>query len=176
MFLFSPPGFANSTDDYRFLTYRMSGGTTVSKVADKCRKVADTFFVIRENDKKGEGYHYHAIMRMNKEPPKSWYTKGVHINLKKIGRPQTTDGMVLPMGGSTAQDDLEHLHHCPEDRPLVEEEILKRSLDKHLKKTARLKNVERVLQYMSKDYQDRSPVRYVDYAYVYNGKQSTLPT
>jgi len=172
---FKPPGFSSPTDDYRFLTYRMPGGTTISKVADKCRKVADTFFVIRENDKKGEGYHYHAILRMIKEPPRSWYTQGVHVNLKKIGRAQTLVGMKLPQPNPTAQEDLEQLILSPEDLPRIEQRLIDVALAKSVKRTARLKSIERVLQYMSKDYQDRAPIQYQDYCYVYNNKQSPLP-
>lgn len=175
---FSPPGFASATADYRFLTYRKADGTTTSKVADKCRKISDTFFVIRENDTKGGGYHYHAILSIKKgikDPPKSWFTKGVHINLKKIGRPQTNEGMILPSSDLSFREANDWLLICPEDRPQTEERLIEQALVRHIKRTNRLKNVERVLQYMSKEYQDRPPILYEEYVYVHNGKTSTLP-
>jgi len=172
---FCPEGFASAVADYRFLTYRHQANPPIGRVSDRCRKVSSTFLVIRENDKTMGHYHYHAIMLMDKEPPKSWYTKGVHINLQKIGRRNNPVGMVLPLPGPTAQEDAELLAHEPERRPEIELRNLDIAMERHAKKAKRQLNVDKVLAYMTKEYTDRAPVRYVDYVYLHKGVSTVLP-
>lgn len=166
--------FQGFQKDVRFLTYRdPKKHVAIGKVNDHCRKVSDTYYIVRERDKATEGYHYHAIMLMNKEPAKGWYTKGIHINLKKIGRRANNVGMVLPVQGPTALEKAVELFHCPENKEALEKASLEHAMAGELKRYKRKNHVDRVLNYMAKE--QINPVRFVDYMFVVKTKHMVLP-
>ena len=49
------------------------------------KKISDNFIVVQESNKANNGVHYHGVVLPKKTPHKGWFTKGVHINIKKIG-------------------------------------------------------------------------------------------
>ena len=173
------PRFYTITNDVRFLTYRHFKPVKVGKVTDHLKKVSKNFLIVRETDKVRQGgYHYHAIMIMDKEPHKGWYTKGVHIDLRKIGRPQTNVGLTVPLPDNTVLETKEMLYHEPERLSEVERAV-ERKIERKVFKTAkRKKHIDRVVAYLNKEQKDPQP--FVDYTYVINGRFShsgyPLPT
>lgn len=161
--------------DTRFLTYRdPSGKARLSNIRDHLRKVSDTYFLVREVNKKHVGYHYHALMVMKKEPAKGWYKKGIHINLKKIGKPQTLVGFVPSCPELTVREEEEMLHFDPTTYDGVVTHALDKAHAAYIKRTGHVKHLDRVIAYMHKEMPPE-PVQYTHYAYVVNGKATPLP-
>lgn len=150
--------------DVRFLTVKHHTIQTVGKVHDLCRKVSDEHFIVREKNKKTEGYHFHAFMIMKKEPTKQWFKKGVHMNLLKIGKRQDNVGMVLPLPGLTSSELAEAIHHEPAYALKVENDLILHSKRLFLKGSLRKLHCDKVLSYMSKDLSGEA-VHFVDYLY-----------
>lgn len=165
--------FRPQTADYRFLTFRSPTKQTIGKVSDHLRKISDEFFLVREEDKRIAGsYHFHAIAKLKNEPPRSWYTKGTHINLKKIGRSDSTVGMVLPPPDYTSEEKSKIAEHC--EPQVIDEIMFAHVLTKHLKRSRMSQNMERVKAYIMKDFQPTHK-RYVDYILMLGGKSAALP-
>ncbi len=162
--------FYAQNKDVRLLTYRNpKKQVKLGKVFDHCRKVSQDIFIVREDDKVKGKHHYHALMIMQKEPPIGWYTKGVHIDLKKVGRPQTNVGLVVPMPGLTTLEKLEMISEEPANQRFVESDHIEQTITKSLQKTNRDKHVERVVRYLNKEQTDES-IQYVDYILYIKGK------
>lgn len=139
----------------------------IGYVNDLLRKVSSTYLVVREKNKISDGYHFHAIAKMEKKPPATWYKKGVHMKLQKIGSPEKLpEDWKIPipyLSRRTLSDMREHY----EDNVIIDylmEKTARVSLAKMRKNT----QIEKVLRYMSKDLD--MPMQYTDYIYVHNKK------
>lgn len=142
-------------------------------VSDHCRKIADTFLVVREKNQRTVGWHFHAILICKKEPPKSWYKKGVHIHLKKVGKRDSLVGMVLPQPDLTAQEVAEALHHEPALSGHMEQHMINVCLAKHAKHKSLTDHRERVCNYLFKDV-NKDHVQYVDYILRKSGNNESI--
>lgn len=162
-----------SQDDIRFLTVKSNEIKKIGKVSDMCRKVSDTFFIVRELNKATPGFHYHVIMKMNKEPHKGWYKKGWHIHLLKVGKPQTMVTMQPPSPGFSKKELYEIGQHDKTNARVIEmKQIESRLIDTVLKTKYYDTSVERVIRYMYKEF--ISPQRYINYILCIKGSQKCL--
>jgi len=161
--------FVTASGDLRFLTLKGEGKyQKIDTVRRLCAKIAKSYIIVRERNKIIEGYHFHALLKVEKEPTKSWFKKGVHMNLKKVGRPQTMEGFRLPMPEITVREKKEALYEgtlTPED---VEDMMVKDLEKKVRKQCAQRRHVDRILLYMSKELE--LPAQYLDYILVIGGK------
>ena len=49
-------------------------------------KISGTYIIIREKNKVGNGYHFHALFTAKTAPKRNWFRKGVHINICELGK------------------------------------------------------------------------------------------
>jgi len=164
--------FASPTGDYRFLTFKgvASKHQKIGFVSDLCRKVSGTFIVVRERNKKSEGYHFHAIMMMQNEPPKSWFKKGIHMNLQRIGKNGNGNGNVIPdiMNAKECMDACQ----TESGKEMVETQIMERAFAQSHRAVKHRDAVGRVLSYMEKEME--YPSQYTDYVFYLRGKSVAL--
>lgn len=134
-----------------------------------CRKISRTYVVVREANKKSVGYHFHALLKDCKKPPKNFFKKGVHMNLQKVGG----DVVIRLVGGVrvVAKPDTAHLLEMTVDKA-IEHVALQKVLDKGTRDRKVVLHVSRVLHYMSKDLE--LPAQYTDYIYKHSGKSVKL--
>lgn len=167
--------FTKKTGDYRFLTLRGAKPKEqkINYANSICKTISKTYLIVREKNHQNDGYHFHAILDCHKEPSKRFFKKGVHMHLKKIGRPDTLEGFVLPLPDPfpTPKDRYDYGHDptTMEDKEIHQIDCL---IQKRRKELRQNKHVERVLTYMSKDLD--MPIQYHDYIYVHNGKNVKL--
>jgi len=156
--------------DVRFFTFK---GTEkkhqrIGFVNDKCRKISNTYVIVREANKKTEGCHFHALLKVHTPPKQSWFIKGVHMNLKKVGYSltQRTNGLNL-------KEVLEYSGHCPELAKTLMDDLVLEKVDHQIEKCMkRDDHVENCLLYISKDME--FPAQYTDYIISNRGKMATL--
>lgn len=55
---------------------------------DHLKKISDNFLIVREKNKVNNGFHFHSVVLPYKTPTRSWYRKGIHINVKKVNGPR----------------------------------------------------------------------------------------
>lgn len=137
-----------------------------------CKKVSKTYIIVRERNKITEGYHYHAILKMSSLPPRKWYTKGIHMNLKRIGVSRRVKGLFSKKEvhdlASGCSENPEDLMGVVEDG-LVDKVIADRGVD-----DVRAVHVDRTLNYLSKEME--MPAQYSDYIFSVRGKLVALAT
>lgn len=79
-----------------FLTLRGGKFNSIGKVSDHLRKISKNYFVIKELDANKASNHFHAIFEHKGPVRKSWFRKGVHMNVFKVGKPDLGVGKVIP--------------------------------------------------------------------------------
>lgn len=149
-------------------------------VADKCRKVSKTYFIVKEKNKDQPGYHFHALLKLDKKPSRGWYKKNVHMYMKQLGTctcicdgESVGEGIVNPAPSLTSitQNDVY------EADGKLDEEYSMQQLDRMLatadKQVRHKKDLDRVVNYMFKEYQS-THTQYRDYVLVVGGKSQTL--
>lgn len=162
--------FVGASSDLRFLTLKGEEPKyqTLATVQRLCAIIANSYIIVREANKTKDGYHFHALLKVTKEPPKSWFKKGVHMNLKKVGRPQTMEGFVPPVPLPTNRE----VHEAQRDEVItpehLEELYFQKAYIKSKREQIKRKNVERILIYMSKELD--MPIQYKDYQLVISKK------
>lgn len=137
---------------------------------DLLRKVSDTYYIVREPNIIADGYHFHALVSINKDYiEKKWYRKGVHIHVEalckgKANIPQSFEEELYRKYGGVDEDDP-----FGDNMTFLQKQILDirhaacqkiRILENRDKKKT---DVGRVLSYMSKTHPTE---RYVDYMFV----------
>lgn len=161
--------FTSYTSDVRFLTLKGSAYQKIGKVSDLIRKISKTYVVVRELNKKSEGYHFHALIKVDKEPTKRWFRKGVHMNLQKLGNPSGSKNLPtgMPMFN---QNEISEIAEYDKDIALgiVKIQTLKTDWDNVNKKARYSKDIKRITSYMSKEME--LPAQYEDYLAVDKGK------
>lgn len=162
------------SNDVRVLTLKHENYQNIDKVAKHVKKISDTFFLVREKNKKDVGYHYHAILVVKKEPPRSWFRKGVHIHLTKLGRfTQDLKGFVPPIPEMNSRDISEVNSHDPQEaEAILIDKVARQTYLKFQKKEQRLKYVRGVIKYLTKEF--INPIQYVDYVYQIGRTNHTL--
>lgn len=165
------PLFEGSTNLF-FLT--LKGPKKVHNKIDftvkKCKKISKNFLVVREKNKNTEGYHFHALIKADDGPPKTWYTKGVHMHLKKVGKSDTKEGHTMPVPDITRRDVV--MDECP--MHYYVEAVEQRLIADIQKRQRRQTNVTKILTYMSKEMD--MPMQYTDYYLSCRGKSCQLTT
>ena len=138
-----------------------------------CKKVSKTYIIVRERNKITEGYHYHAVMKMTCLPKPSWFIKGIHMNLKRIGFTRRTK----PLFSKKEVHDISA--GCPEGQPAslkeyLDDDLLTKVIDDRGSDVARAVHVDRTLNYLSKEME--MPAQYSDYILSVRGKLVALAT
>lgn len=159
--------------DLRFLTVKGDKYQTVQAVNKLVKKIARTYYIVRETNKKSKGYHFHAILDCIKEPSVNWFKKGIHMNLVKVGKPNTKTIINIPI--TLTRDELhEWGEHCPAE---AHDHKVDSKIDACIHKTVRTTDVnrhlERILKYMKKEQE--FPAQYTDYMYVVSNKNCLIP-
>lgn len=167
--------FAAQNADYRMLTFRSDDPRhqRVGFINNLCRKIANTFFIVREADHKKAGWHFHAMLKVVKEPTYTWFIKGVHMHLTKIGKADSNIGRLPPPINPTREEIATMLHWEPEKYAEVELSVLQAAFSKTVKQRRMDDNKSKVCQYLLKEVSG-NPVQYVDYILCDNKKNITL--
>lgn len=163
--------FATASNDLRFLTVKGEGKyQNMPTIQKLCAKIAKSYIIVRERNKKTNGYHFHVLMILDKEPHGSWFKKGVHMNLQKVGRMKT--GYVIPMSGPTDKELFDAEVEGIITKDDVADVLQERVIENHIKMNKKLAHTCRILNYMSKEME--FPIQYVDYQIVYKSKNYEL--
>lgn len=161
----------STSSDLRMLTVKSPKYQTIEKMRKMCLKVSNTFFIVREKNKKSDGYHFHALLKMASEPKKSWYKKGVHINLLKVGRNNgpPLPPPVFPESKSTLDKELYdgEINQKEHDEALIDV-----MLAKSMRNLRMLNHVRRVVNYVTKEL--TNPQQYVNYHLIIRKKGVAL--
>lgn len=156
--------------DVRFLTFKgaLPKHQKMSFVENKIRPYSKNYIIVREKNKKSEGYHFHAIIKLNRVPKAQWYIKGVHMHLQKVGNRLAVNSRPL-----TKEEVLEYVYTVPEKKQTLisqlEERLVELKIDQTVKKND---DVSRVLSYMAKEFE--FPAQYTDYIICESGKMTLL--
>lgn len=136
----------------------------------KCKKISKTFVIVREPNKTTPGYHFHALIKATEEPPKRWYSKGVHMNMKRVGKSSINIGMNLnpPIQLYTDKHFAEGHFTSEKYTEVVEQKLMEVFHANHI----RLNHVDRLLTYMSKTLD--LPMQYTDYYFSNRGKSCKI--
>jgi len=164
-----------SQKDIRFLTLRgvKKRQQQIGFVNDKLRKISDNYYIVREKNKKVEGYHFHALVSVKKEPKKAWYTKGVHIHLKRVGRSETKTQCIPDPPCVTARDLVEcPIEILPELQDKYEEQLIQNTIKKSFKRHRIGSAINNCYHYMQKE--QSMPIQFHDYIFVCKGKHVRL--
>jgi len=157
--------------DVRFLTFKGTAKKhqSIGFINDKCRKISSTYSIVREANKATPGYHFHAILKCNTAPKKSWFIKGVHMNLQRVGKPLTAVSYPLNL-----KEVSQCLYFFPETAATLYAEQLDYKLDQVMEKfTQKSEDLDKILTYMSKELEH--PIQFTDYIISRKGKQTVLP-
>lgn len=167
-------GLFHAKKDLRFLTLKGEKFQKIGKVSDLVRKVSDTYYIVREANKKSAGFHFHALLSLTKKPSKSWFKKGVHMNLLKVGKPQDNTGMTIPPPPMTASMMSEWVHFEQKIASVHIEQVLIENQLTALQKRNRIDtHIRRILAYMAKEQE--FPAQYTDYILVKGSNHQALP-
>lgn len=164
------------TGDCHFLTFRglKPVHQKIDFVTKLCTKIASTYLIVREKNKKSAGYHFHAIVNVTTKPKKSWFKKGCHFHFQPIGRSGLIKGCVIPPNYTLTSKDVEdYVYHEPEKAPAtLEDDLVNVLIKKTVKNGRKRDSVLRVLNYMCKDFE--MPIQYHDYVCVIAGKNRVI--
>lgn len=56
----------------------------IGKVNDFIRRKSSNYFIVREKDKRKDGYHFHALVSQEKDIKPNWFRKGIHVHIKPV--------------------------------------------------------------------------------------------
>lgn len=144
-----------------------------------CKKLGKTFLIVRESNKKDKGYHYHAIVNVSTKPATSFFKKGIHIRLHKLGARypigHNNGAGRLPPPITFTKKELHEVQEYPHIKEMVVDAMTDAMFSIIHKKLNMCPHVNRVLSYLSKEIQTLpNPVQYQDYIYMKAGKMSNL--
>lgn len=168
--------FLTASGDVRLLTVKSTTDklSKISQIHKHLMKISNTYLITRENNKKTAGFHYHAVLKVQKEPSKSWFKKGIHMNLLKIGRYNgEIEGLNPPL---SLEPSIKQLVREAEDGETtideVTSEVMKRTAERSMKNQERIKHIKRALDYILKEL--TCPEQYVNYQFVIKGKSTAI--
>lgn len=129
-------------------------------------------------NKISEGYHFHALIAVDKEPHASWYKKGVHMHLQKVGYkpPEGAPQATIPIPPLTENELSEYLSVIDKKEEKSEEVVshtLAKAYEKIVKMDKRERHVKRVISYMEKEIEG-VPKQYEDYILFVGGKNTRI--
>lgn len=171
----------NSPKAY-FLTFKGKGKAhqKIDYVSKMIKKISNNYYIVREKNKMTEGYHFHAIFIMITKPKASWFKKGCHINLQKVGKGHLVYTAPLPqypppVNTGVSARDIDESHDAVEHSNnvrLYEDQIITKCIKDAGQSLDRLAHVQRTLKYMAKEQE--FPIQYTDYVYAVHGKNVKL--
>jgi len=158
-----------------FITVKGNGSyQKIGKINDLIRKVSGTYFIVREQNKQKDGFHYHAIVSQRKDLEPNWFRKGVHINVQNIGDkkihhpiiPESEEERLMLKYGSTDLDD--------DDKLIADHQILQQTkLNTRHRNNVKYTHVARVLTYMYKEL-PVEPKEFEDFIYKRGGSPEAI--
>ena len=172
----------HAKSDLRFLTVKGDKYQDINKVQKLVAKIANTYYIVRELNKKSCGYHFHALLSCEKEPTRRWFKKGVHMHLKKVGKiekkekKETKDdeevhSSIVPM---TSKEVAEWIERDPDNAiPVLTDKLITGCFKRHTKRKKKEQHLMRILNYMSKEFE--YPAQYSDYILVVSKHNRVLP-
>lgn len=169
--------FDSASADYRFLTFRGPDAKhqSINFVEKMCKAVSRTYLIVREKNKRTDGYHFHALLRVDFPVPKSFFKKGCHVNLQLVGRAGRRSGMPPPPTTITSKD-VDLMYECTENKEEAKSQhvdVIVEKLHKACAKASRIReSVSRVVDYMAKELE--MPCQFTDYIYVVSGKHQCI--
>ncbi len=155
-----------------FLTLRTSEGNpkgdSPNCVHNILKKYSTDYFIVKEKDHKGKGFHYHAIWSCSalRTPTGSFYKKGWHMHNTPLGDINPSSCLI-----PESLDHVEYLQGNTEDTPLDEYIINKGLYEQKQQKSSKRSRVKksghvgRCVDYLLKEF-PMIPVQYQDYIYV----------
>jgi len=159
-----------------FLTFKSekTKHQSINFIDKLCKKLSSTYLIIREKNKVNEGYHFHALFKSVKTPPKRWFIKGVHMHLRQVGRSAVKSKIVYPPPNVISRREIQDAYlEGLINLEVRNDEIMNRHIfPRQLKKLKLRENVDRLLLYMSKEAE--LPVQYHDYILCVGGKQRVI--
>ncbi len=164
----------------RFLTLKgiKDSYQDMDKVCKHVKKISNTFLIVRERNKRTEGFHFHAILLLAKEPHKGWYKKGLHLNLQKlstaVAKQRGNVGMCMqpPLVGGRDIKDATDLKELKEIQGVVEDQVIDDVIKRSVAGRRLKEHIVRCLRYMSKELE--FPIQYYDYQYMIKNKNYTI--
>ena len=133
-------------------------------LSDRLKKISKTYLVVRETNKQDDKYHFHAVYKSTKHPPKSWFIKGVHMDVRKVGE---YEHKAFPIEDFTAwsfnKQEHEDMIHYGE---MTSKDLNKLKLQRRLNQVitrhlARKDHIDRVYAYITKELE--KPKQYTNY-------------
>lgn len=162
-----------TSGDVFFLTFRGNSPkkNTISYISDRVRKISNTFFLVKEVGKLGD--HFHGLLKLSSLPKKSWYVKGCHTHLRKLGKFDDSTTYPTPKLPLVGPDEaIEKFGHKMTDTEL--QMYLIETLNiKNQKLNKRCKYIHGCLNYMFK--QMVVPIQYHNYILIVRKKSTVLP-
>lgn len=154
-----------NTGDVRLLTLRgiKPSQQKLNFVSKLVSKIANTYVIVRERNKKTEGYHFHALLKVSTPPKPSWFKKGVHMHIARIGH------CPLRVDFPTNQEFHDFKELAPDASAAMEEKQVSNLI---YKAQSRNTDVLKVLKYISKELE--MPIQYHDYQIVVSKKNQTI--
>lgn len=145
-----------------FLTFKGSRPQhqRIDFVRRMCAKLSKSYFIVRESNKQNDGYHFHALVRLDKYPPKNWFKKGCHIKLQRLGS----------FEGERTEPEPQPDPVVPEDRPIERAEHYQ-LIEDHLKKQDDAVHAAKTTSYMVKELAE--PKQFENYVLVIRGRNKT---
>lgn len=133
---------------------------------DRLRKVSDQFFICRENnnDQKHPGYHFHALVSLQRDIKPNWFRKGIHCDVRPVNKSNKT--VTIPESQDEAdvmKYGKDHKDLSPDQKIVIDikrkhRQRAAREISQHKKGNA----VARILSYITKD----NPVgKYIEWIY-----------
>lgn len=153
-----------------FLTLRGKKGNarqqTIGWANDFCRRLSDHWFVVREADVVGTGYHFHALISVRLEKlTATYFRKGIHTNIRYLSDhiQAKVTGQSCVQFGIEAEDQQMYEYGLrlfnvegvqdltSKQRAMIKEVIKSRTKTRILEsKIAKEADIDRVLNYMMK--------------------------
>lgn len=166
------------TGNVQFLTVRghQPKHQKIEFIRKMCAKIANTYLIVREKNKKGNsGYHFHVILKQVNKPNKSWFKKGLHINLKQVraklylSSHTFSDRELNTMAFEDGEKGHTIINQLKNEKNVDRE---KRALKKLPLTSVDRTSVRKILNYMSKEAY--MPIQYQDYIYIKSKKNVRL--
>lgn len=152
--------------------------------ADRLKKISKDFLITREVNKIVEGYHFHALAKLTKKPPKNWYRKGIHMHCQELGDlsrkakdPKASGRLACKVQIPTQKEVEEYVYllDSPDDAEVLVDygmAKMRQHTQRQRRKAKHSGHVRRVLKYILKDKPTR---QYIDYILLSKGSNLKLP-
>lgn len=146
-----------------FITVRGPGRwQQIGKINDFLRKISSHYFIVREKNKKTDGFHYHALVSQTKDIKPNWFRKGVHIHVTTVAKSDRAPKI-------PECSDEDHFIKYGDNNPSGDEKIIIDTLRKIVqadrvqhRANVKLTHLNRIVDYMFKESSPQHSA-YLDY-------------